>query len=320
MLLTPEIITILILDFISVFFGLIAFIISIKIVKNWDLNSTTQAQYKLEKQSFLVSTIIKYIFIVKLPLFLFFIFTADKLSDIITGAMCAAGVVSSASFGLAMFIYKILNLYIFGFWLVLNQYDIKDEKLPYVRYKFMLYIIGFLFLLIEVYYDVSFFESLDVSKLVSCCGTIFSTASTSVTSFIYTIKKLYFVYAFYAVFLFGIGIYFLRNAYLILLFNILYVIISIVSLIMFFGTYIYQLPTHHCPFCMLQKDYYYIGYILYITLYIGTFFGISGAIMSLIKKKSQKFYYKISLIFITIYALIISIYPIVYHLKNGVWL
>ncbi|MCF6173345.1 MAG: hypothetical protein L3J44_06130 [Campylobacteraceae bacterium] len=320
MLLTPEIITILTLDFIFAFFGLIAFVISIKIVKNWNLSSTSAVQYKLEKQSFLVATIIKYIFIVKLPLFLFFIFTADKLSDIITGAMCAAGVVSSASFGSTMFVYKIFNLYLFGFWLVLNHYDIKDEKLPYVRYKFLLYAIGFISLVIEIYYDISFFESLDVSKLVSCCGTIFSTTSTSAISFIYTIKKIYFVYAFYAVFIFGLLVYLLRNAYLIFIFNIFYLIVAIFSLIMIFGTYIYQLPTHHCPFCMLQKNYYYIGYVLYIALYVGTFFGMSGAIMSLIKKKSQNFYYNISLIFIVIYAIIISIYPIVYHIKNGVWL
>jgi hypothetical protein len=320
MLLTPEIITILTLDFIFLFFGLIAFIISVKIVKNWDLNSTTKAQYKLEKQSFLVSTIIKYIFIVKLPLFLFFIFTADKLSDIITGAMCAAGVVSSVDFGSSMFVYKILNLYIFGFWLVLNNYDIKNEKLPFVRYKFMLYIVGFITLAIETYYDIHFFKSLDVSKLVSCCGTIFSSASTSAISFIYTMDKIDFIYAFYAVFICLMISYLVKNHFLILILNILYIIIAIVSLIMFFGTYIYQLPTHHCPFCMLQKDYYYIGYVLYISLYIGTFYGISGAIMSIIKKKSQKFYYNISFVFNAIYALIVSIYPIVYHIKNGVWL
>jgi len=320
MLLTPEIITILALDFIFFFFGLIAFIISIKIVKSWDMNSTSQSQYKLEKQSFLVSTIIKYIFIVKLPLFLFFIFTLDKLSDIIIGAMCAAGVVNSVTFGSSMFFYKILNLYIFGFWLVLNNYDLKKENQPYTKYKFWLYIFGFISLLVEIYFEIDFFLSLDVSKLVSCCGTIFSAASESSISFIYNIDKIYFVYLFYALFLFLILAYMLKNSIAILLSNVFFIFISIISLIMFFGTYIYQLPTHHCPFCMLQKDYYYIGYVLYITLYIGTFYGISGAIMSILEKRKEKFYYNVSMISNTIYALIVSAYPIVYFIKNGVWL
>ena len=320
MLLTPEIITILALDFIFVFFGLIAFVISISIVRFWNLNSTNPLQYKLEKQSFLVATIIKYLFIVKLPLFLFFVFTADKLSDIITGAMCAAGVVSSVSFGSEMFFYKILNLYIFGFWLILNHFDLKHEKQPYTRYKFLLYIIGFFFLLAEIYFEIDFFTSLDVSKLVSCCGTIFSATSKSALSFIYTINKIYFVYIFYVVYIFLLISFFLKNSISILISNIMYIIIAIISLIMFFGTYVYQLPTHHCPFCLLQKDYYYIGYVLYITLYAGTFLGISGAIMSILEKKKQRFYYNISIVFSTIYALIVSAYPIVYFIRNGVWL
>jgi len=320
MLLTPEIITILALDFIFLFFGTIAFFISIRIARYWDLNSTTQLQYKLEKQSFLVATIIKYIFIVKLPLFLFFIFTADKLSNIIVGAMCAAGVVSSVSFGSAMFFYKILNLYIFGFWLVLNHFDLKNENQPYTRYKFLLYAIGFVFLLIEIYLDIDFFTSLDVSKLVSCCGALFSAASTSSFSFIFTINKLYFVYIFYAVFALLMISYIFKNAFIILSLNIIYVFIAIISLIVFFGTYIYQLPTHHCPFCMLQKNYDYIGYVLYIALYAGTFYGISGAIMSLLEKKKEKFYYNISTIFNIVYAIIISAYPIIYYIKHGAWL
>ncbi|WP_331774270.1 hypothetical protein [Sulfurospirillum sp. 1612] len=320
MLLTPEIISILTLDFIFLAFGLIAFLISLKIYLKWNIDSTRPEQYKLEKQSHLVATIIKYIFILKLPLFLFFVFTSDKLSHVIPGAMCAAGVVDSVNFSTEMFFFKILNLYIFGFWLVLHSYDIKNEKLPFTRYKFLLYCIGFILLVIEIFYEISFFTSLDISKIVSCCGTIFSTASTSGLAFIFQIDNRYYVIAFYlslsVVFLF----YWLKNDLLFLISNFIYLILSIISLIMFFGTYIYQLPTHHCPFCMLQKDYYYVGYGLYISLYIGTFYGISGAIMGLILKKQQKRYYNISITFNIIYALIVSAYVMVYFIKNGVWL
>lgn len=320
MLLTPEIISILTLDFIFLVFGAIAFFISLKIYLKWDLNSTSQKQYGLEKQSHLVATIIKYIFVLKLPLFLFFVFTADKLSHVIPGAMCAAGVVDSVTFSKTMFFFKILNLYVFGFWLVLNSYDIQDEKLPYTKYKFLLFCIGFVLLVIEIFYEVSFFTSLDVSKIVSCCGTIFSSASTSSLSFIYQINKIYFVSLFYAVLALMILFYISKNFLLFLVSNVLYLIISIISLILFFGTYIYQLPTHHCPFCILQKDYDYVGYILYASLYIGTFYGISGSIMSIIKQRKQQKYYNISLVSNLIYAMIVSAYVLIYFFKNGVWL
>ena len=73
MILTPEVLAILILDIIFAFFGVIAFILSIKIFLGWNLNSVSKSQYRLEKQSFLTATIIKYIFVIKVPLFLFFI-------------------------------------------------------------------------------------------------------------------------------------------------------------------------------------------------------------------------------------------------------
>jgi F0F1-type ATP synthase membrane subunit c/vacuolar-type H+-ATPase subunit K len=41
----------------------------------------------------------------------------------------------------------------------------------------------------------------------------------------------------------------------------------------FIGPYVYELPTHHCPFCLLQKEYRYVGYPLYAALLTA---GVSG--------------------------------------------
>ena len=124
MTLTPEILAIFILNGIFLIFSSVAFILSSKIFLGWNLSATTKEQYKLEKQSYLTATIIKYIFIVKLPLFLFFIFTLDKISNLLTGAMCAAGVVDATDYGVYLFLLKILNLYLFGF----SLYPQKDDQ------------------------------------------------------------------------------------------------------------------------------------------------------------------------------------------------
>ncbi|HIP31054.1 MAG TPA: hypothetical protein EYG93_02965 [Sulfurospirillum arcachonense] len=320
MLLTPEVIAILILDTIFLLFACFAFYISIPIALKWDINSTSAFQYGLEKKAILVATIIKYIFVLKLPLFLFFIFTSDKISGVITGAMCAAGVVNSVDFGLSLFIFKILNLYIFGFWLFLHTEDMKDEKLKFTKLKFTIFIVAFLLLITEIFYEISFFTSLDVDKIVSCCGTLFSAASTSTISFIFDISNPVIVTAFYITFALYLITFFLKKESLFLASNILFFIVSVLSLILFFGTYIYELPTHHCPFCFLQKDYYYVGYALYITLFIGTFIGISGSILSILKPEFSQNYYRTSLIFNILYTLIVSVYPVVFYIRNGVWL
>jgi len=316
MLLTPEIIAILILNFIFLVFGVVAFYLSIKIFLRWDINSTKPLQYKLESQSFLVATVIKYIFIIKLPLFLFFIFTQDKISLLIPGAMCAVGVVNSTIYGLYLFILKILNLYIFGFWLLLHKIDTKKEEQPYTKMKFLIFIVGFLFLVAESILEIAMFSSLDIDKIVSCCGTLFSATSTSNISLIFQLDNSLIVSLFYANFILMLS--WRKNKIVFITTNILYIFTSIISLILFFGTYIYQLPTHHCPFCFLQKDYFYIGYILYTTLFIGTFFGISSSILAIITKSKHN--PKISLLFNFFYLSIVTLYVIIYYIRNGVLL
>jgi hypothetical protein len=49
--------------------------------------------------------------------------------------------------------------------------------------------------------------------------------------------------------------------------------IGIIAIIAFISVYYYELPTHHCPFCLLQAEYHYIGYPLYLALFCG---GITG--------------------------------------------
>jgi len=309
---SAETLTIELLDILFLIFGTIAFIISIKIYLKWDINSTSQTQYKLEKLSFLNQTIIKYIFLIKLPLFLFFIFTLDKLSNVITGAMCAVGVVNATEVGLYLMILKIINIYLFGLWLVLNSIDLKDENLKLTKLKYLLYIILFILLATEIFLDIYMFNTLDISKLVSCCGTVFSSSSSSAISSLFSIKTSILLTLFYTNFFL---LYLFKNSKVIFgTLNLTFIFISLISLILFFSTYVYELPTHHCPFCILQKEYHYVGYLFYTLLFLGTFFGLSASLFSI------KRYIRLSLIFNTLYIVSVSFYPISFYIKNGVWL
>jgi len=46
------------------------------------------------------------------------------------------------------------------------------------------------------------------------------------------------------------------------------------SIVSFLSLYIYELPTHHCPFDMLQRQYGFIGYPIYLTLLAAVYFGL----------------------------------------------
>jgi len=322
MILAPEVLAMLILNIIFLLFGTIAFILSVRIFFKWDINSTKKLQYSLEKQSFLTATIIKYIFIIKLPLFLFFIFTLDKISNVLTGAMCAAGVVDATEFGTYLFILKILNIYLFGFWLILHYLDIKSESLPYTRLKFGFFIVAFFVFAAEIILEGIMFNAIDVDKMVSCCGTLYSSSATSYISTIFLIDTDILLGLFYGNFLLIVLFYFIKQKHLFALANFIFIIISIISLISFFGTYIYELPTHHCPFCFLQKDYYYVGYLIYTLLFVGTFNGLTTGLINDNNQNdvSNNKGYNLSIIFNFLYVLLVSAYPIVYYFTNGVWL
>ncbi|MEA1955904.1 MAG: hypothetical protein U9N02_05370 [Campylobacterota bacterium] len=311
MLLNPEVLTLLILNFIFAFFGIIAFALSVKIFLKWDLNSTSQAQYKLEKQSFLASTIIKYIFMVKVPLFLFFVFTLDKISNILVGAMCGAGVVDASDYGIYILVLKVLNIYLFAFWLTLHSTDIKNENQPYTKMKFGFFISIFFLFITELILEYLMFSDIDINEMVDCCGVLYSNSSASYISELFTIDTILLLGIFYGVYMLMIIFYFLNNKYIFAVLNVLFIFIAMISLIVFFGTYIYELPTHHCPFCFLQKDYYFVGYLIYILLFLGTFNGILSMFFESFKR---------SLFFNTSFVLLLSAYPIIYYVKNGVWL
>lgn len=319
MSLTPEIIALLTLDAIFFFFGVIAFFLSFRLAFYWNNDASTPLQYSLTKQSYLVATIIKYIFMLKLPLFLFFIYICDKLSNIIAGAMCASGVVNSVDFGLYLTLFKLFNLYLFGFWLLLHYADVRCEKLPYTRLKFILFGVFAFPLFVEIGLEIAFFVSLNISKIVSCCGTLFAAASSSYISLLFVVDELLWVGLFYGFFAMSLLAFWLKNNVLILFTNAMFLIFAMIALIVFFSPYVYELPTHRCPFCLLQKDYYYVGYLLYTLLFLGTFYGMGGAVLSLIAKEKIRFS-KLSLCFNTLYVVIVSLYPIIYFIRNGVWL
>lgn len=316
MFLNPHIQIILFVDLIFLIFLSISLYLSINIFVKWNFESNSPLQYKLEKQSYLISTIIKYIFFIKLPLFLFFIYSVDSLSDIVIGAMCASGVFDSSIYGIPLLGLKLVNLYLFGFWLILHYGDLKYKDLRFTKVKFGFFIVASILIILEILFDFMMFYSIDLNKISLCCGSLFSNNSVSYLSVLFSIDSWNYLYVFFINFILLVIFFLKRNDYIFSFLNIIFLVASIISLIIFFSPYIYELPTHHCPFCILQKEYFYVGYILYLSLFFGTFFGIATVIANMIDSETN-FYYMISLFFICIYVLLVSYFPVAYYLKNG---
>ncbi len=88
----------------------------------------------------------------------------------------------------------------------------------------------------------------------------------------------------------GLYLYFRRKgAYLFSLANAVLFPLSILALISYISPYIYELPAHHCPFCILHGEYGFVGYPLYLAFLAGGVTGLGvGAISPFSRVESLK--------------------------------
>ena len=318
-LLSNEIIIFLFVQIILFILLSIAFYFSLSIIKNWDFNKTTNKQYKLEKTSYLVILIISFTLIVKIVLFPYFAYSLDNLSNIVPGAMCAAGIVGANEFGQINLALKILILFFIGVWLIINSLDLKEKTYPFTKKKYFLYIFIFILSIVELFLDFSFLENISTKEPVMCCSVIFGVNNTG-TKIPFDLSIFNLLIVFYLLYILTTILSLQKSSFINLIINFMFLYIGYYAVTYFFSTYIYQLPTHQCPFCMLQKEYDFIGYFIWGTLFLGTFFGVSSFILKTFINKDLAYTYKYSLIFNTLFVFLCSFYVIRYYLVNGVFL
>ncbi len=318
-LLSNEVIVLLFIQVILFVLLLIAFYYSLTIIKNWDYSKTTSLQYKLEKRSYLVILIITFTMLIKIFLLPYFAFTIDKLSNIIPGAMCAAGVITANEYGQPLFSLKLFILFFIGLWLIVNNLDLKSKVYPFTKVKFIFFIFIFSLISIETVIDILYFTNISTKEPVLCCSVIFGVNSSSDTiPFNLDVSML--LILFYLVYILLIFVNIQKQRFLNFVSSILFIYISYYSVTYFFSTYIFELPTHQCPFCMLQHEYYYIGYFIWTSLFLGTFFSIATYTLPFIIKKEINKYYKYSIIFNSLFVFICTFYVIRFYLVNGTFL
>ena len=297
----------------------VAFVVSLKVLVKWDFESFTPFQFALERQAYLVSTIILFVFLMKFILVVYFIFSIDALSLLLPGAMCGAGVIKANIYGSYLLILKLLIVFLLTLWLYIHFYDMHTKNHKWFKHKSWLFSFIFVFIALELGLDFSYFSNIDTHLPVSCCSALFGQLEgANPLPFGLSISLL--LVLFYLVYF--LVVLTLKSGYTVLYIvtNILFVYIAYYAVVYFFGTYIYQLPTHKCPFCMLQAEYAYVGYLLWASLFMGTYMGLSNAVSTLWLGKKDLKSEKIVVWLLSLFVLLCTAYVAVYYLKNGVLL
>jgi len=266
------------------FMGCYAGYYGVRILQHWDLNSGSELQLELERRTYLISTVMSYILAFQLMSLFLYIYTADSLHSLLTGAMCAAGTLNINAFGYPVLILKIVNFLLAGVWLIVNHTDNKGYDYPLIKVKYELLNLLVPLLVLESCLLVAFFAGVKPDIITSCCGSLFSRESATFTGELAALPNGPMRIAFFCAMAFALvsGLFFFlrgRGGYLFSFSAMLAFLVSAVSLVSFICLYVYELPTHHCPFCLLQKEYGYIGYALYATLLGGAVAGLGSGVL-----------------------------------------
>lgn len=250
-----------------------------RIIDGWDLQSGSELQLALEKKTYLISTLMTYAFGFQILSFFLFVYVADDLHRLFVGAMCAAGTLNVNENGYPAVVLKVLNCLLAGVWLVLNHTDNQACDYPLVRKKYALLIAIVPFLLVETEQLWSYFLNLKANVITSCCGSLFSTGEEGVAAGLAGLPLIPMQAAFFGVIAITLasGVFSLMKGKYGNLFAVAGTLafpVSVAALISFISLYFYELPTHRCPFCILQQEYHYVGYLIYVTLLGG---GVAAA-------------------------------------------
>ncbi len=313
---------------------------ALKVLFYWDAGSDSENQIELEGQTWLSAALVQYSLIIQVISLVLLVLAAEEFADMIAGAMCATGSLLANEYGSKILYAKIAGIFLYGFWIVLHQLDIRSEYYPLIQVKYIYLLVLVPLLVLDSYWLVNYLTRLEPDIITSCCGVVFSDSNIKGNFISISLSMSTLVSGFYvlAVTLLIIGCLFKTRictggGYLRKIFFILYgggwlffLLMSFVVITLFFSSYIYAMPSHNCPFDMLKSQYYGIGYPIYLSLFWASFLAASGCLTELFRNRPglsdpvfvyQNFAIPASVVLLLIFLCFVTYPLLAYQLAGG---
>lgn len=256
---------------------------AMRVLRQWELDSGSRAQIRLERATQLVSTLFGAVLLAQIAALLLFVFNADRMAALFVGAMCAVGTLNVNAWGFPALGLKIAVFFAAALWLIVDRLDRSAPDYPLTRVKYGALLAMVPLLVASVVVEIAYFTGLKTDVITSCCSKLFTPVNDGLAAEMTGLPpgmalallagaggavaltgaaalrwpRLAPVYAVAGGALFGAA---------------LTAIVSAIAL------YIYDHPNHHCPFCILQPEYSYVGYALYVPLFAGTAMALGAGV------------------------------------------
>jgi len=289
-ILHPGILALLLGALLVILLMLYACSIGFSVLRHWDRASYAQQQLELERRTYLISTMVNYALGFQALSLLLFIYTVDSLHPLFIGAMCATGTLNANPVGWDVLLVKIPVFFLAWLWVIVNHYDLRVEDSPLVRPKYAALFVLLPLVVLDGWWQFRYFTGLDPQIITSCCGSLFSQSGKGIASGLAALPIVPMIWVFYLWLLLLLVLVlpaFRYNSsalrYLLALAALLLLPVGLAAVISFISIYIYEMPTHHCPFDLLQGGYHFIGYPLYLALFGTVLCGLIPGLMRLLQ-------------------------------------
>ncbi|MBU0480993.1 MAG: hypothetical protein KKG47_07815 [Proteobacteria bacterium] len=285
---------------IVIFLMTIAARTAFRVIRYWNPGSDSNLQIRLESETWLASTLVEYALAVQAFSLLLFLLAADNYSKVIAGAMCATGTLLANGYGMPALLFKISGFFLYAFWILTHQLDIRSESYPLVRFKFSYLLFLLPVVIIDQALQTAYIANLDPDIITSCCAVVFSDAAGEGRNLIGALSAPVLpVFYTLAAFLFILGLLLGKvlpvktgertAGFLLLLYTAgwaIFFLVSLLAITSVLSSYIYAMPSHRCPFDIIKPEYNYIGVLIYTALLAGTFAGVSPAFAKFVTRNT----------------------------------
>lgn len=289
-------------------------------LRKWSAEAS-DLQLTLERKIYLIDFIIQLSLVFQILLFfVFFHLVNSYLPQIISGAMCAEGVLTLNQYGYSSLYVKLALILTIPILLIINKLDLHTPYTIFTPRKYYFFLLVLILMLLDFWWSFSFISLIQPNIITTCCSLSFLNDSLSgsysnINQTLLEIAKLIFVVL--GVLLGGYSLKYVskKNVMLYVVLAFLFIFSGLYALKYYFIKFIYGLPNHYCVFDLFLAKYYYLGY----GLFLGYFMIYYNMLKLLLYKLNDKkihlsdFYYRKFARANLIFILIIWLIPLIYY-------
>jgi hypothetical protein len=288
----PPILALTLVSLLSAAAAIWASTFAVGLLRHWDLASGAERQVLLERQTYLVSTVMALVMIAGLASLVLFIFNADRMAVMFVGAMCAVGTLNASVYGFPALLAKLGVFFAAGLWLAVNHADSQGSDYPLIRVKYRLLLAVAPLVVLAAGLQLAYFLDLKADTITSCCGKLFAPEKPGLSAELSVLGErpaLVLLFGGLAALL-AAGTASLRWPRFVALYGAgsgAFFVTAIAAVISVLSLYVYEHPNHHCPFCLLKREYHYFGFAMYAPLFAGTALGLSAGFLGLLRQPAS---------------------------------